>query len=853
MSVTDPFRKVLKSQKELLSDLEKEINSLETSDFVTENQKLLKDLEKIKENFTKEKEVNQSLSVENKQLKNALFEQIYTEKMSLLNNSKKRVDLYFQSKTEIGLNNLKEFEKKALEQINAMTETLKKNRISAQDEIFNQLDDLKDKINKKVTLAQSELAASSGAFSKNQQAEFAELEKDQVTEYEIKGVLKKNNIESWIGLNMLSKIGIIFLIIAVIALANYGYRALPNELKGAVIFAIGAILLGIGEWLNRKIPNIFSIALTSGGIAILYVATSLSYLTLEIIPIEIALILCVLITILAFILAIRYNAETIAIFAMIGGYLPVVTLTSPDMPPYIIMGYFFLLNLLLLLIATKKKWIVSTFVGFILNIAAVIFIYNLQIVDKSYKLPYSSEDLITVLVTLSYFLLVFLIYTLIPMVSTYSKKSRFRNSDIILITANTYISAVVLYFSFANTGLEDYRGILAVAFALIYLLLGWWMERKMPEEKLMNKLFYLTGFAFVILFIPFQFGSNWLTLGWLIEGVVLATYGILQEERSIKWGGLVIYCLCLISFIVIDFARELLYYGSTNTLFTVKYFSVTLGTLFILTALAIKKTMQGILTKTFKYFAIINLWIFLIYILFEKGYPIIQDIRWFSPDYLIYAASIAVTFLLAYFTPRIKSLADNGMKIISMIMYIAGIIALFVLNNDSPVSFLAATTPFSIKIAGTAILILISLLSVLAMREVAMGFVVDRHAAIEWYPILISFYAVIILTQNLITQYGLEFQSLTISLIYIVTALLWIIYGFLKRYAYIRRFGLGLSILATAKLVFLDLSGLSPAGRIISYFAFGIFLLGISLVYQYFNKRLELHAEVIPDEKKDLD
>jgi len=134
-----------------------------------------------------------------------------------------------------------------------------------------------------------------------------------------------------------------------------------------------------------------------------------------------------------------------------------------------------------------------------------------------------------------------------------------------------------------------------------------------------------------------------------------------------------------------------------------------------------------------------------------------------------------------------------------------------------------------------------------------MGFVVDRHAAIEWYPILISFYAVIILTQNLITQYGLEFQSLTISLIYIVTALLWIIYGFLKRYAYIRRFGLGLSILATAKLVFLDLSGLSPAGRIISYFAFGIFLLGISLVYQYFNKRLELHAEVIPDEKKDLD
>ena len=87
------------------------------------------------------------------------------------------------------------------------------------------------------------------------------------------------------------------------------------------------------------------------------------------------------------------------------------------------------------------------------------------------------------------------------------------------------------------------------------------------------------------------------------------------------------------------------------------------------------------------------------------------------------------------------------------------------------------------------------------------------------------------------------------GLAYLVTALLWIILGFLKRNSIIRKFGLGLSIMATAKLVFIDLSGLTSFTRMISYFAFGIFLLGISLVYQHFNKRLQLQTKETKNEK----
>lgn len=857
MSLADPFKKVLLSQKELLTDLEKQINQLESNELVAENQKLLTELENIRDTLSKELLQRQMLTTENKELKNALYEQIYNEKNALLRAVNDRSSLYFQSKTNPELNLLKSFEKKARKQIDEMTTALKNHRIADEEEIYQQLEDLKTKINQKITAAQAEFASSSDVFSTNQKKKLEELRKEQVTEYELNGVLKKNNLESLIGLNILSKIGILFLVIAVIALSRYGYLKLTNELKGIVIFLIGAVLLAAGEWLNRKRTNVFSIALTSGGISILYVATSLSYLTLQIISIEIALLLCVLVTLLAFTLSVRYSAQTIAVFAMIGGYLPVVTLTSPDMPPVVMMGYFIILNLLMLLIATKKRWTVSTSVGFVLNVGATLFILQNRIAGRELIQPFGLEDLYVLL----YMLFAFLIYTLIPMVSVYTKKSKFQWSDVVIIGLNTFISALLMHVAFSYFQLDAFLGTLALVFAIAYLLLGWWMERYMPNEKLMNKLFYLTGFAFVILFVPFQFGSAWLTLGWLIEGVLLAIYGILQEEKVVKIAGIFICTLCLISFLFNDIALYLINHLSLDPLFTMKYFSVTLGSILILTALATKKTLQGGWTKVFQYASVINFWVFLLYMInWEWQYYIYQFSIHFSRNfhfnayYLTISVSIVVTFLIAYFMNRIKALLDTKMKIISIILHMIGIFSLFILNMFySPVHFLEPKLPIGFAITGTGILVLVSLLSILAVREILLVFVLHKNIGIEWYPMLISTYFVIILTQNLLTQFGLEFHNLVISLIYIVTALIWILYGFQKRNSFIRKFGLGLSILATGKLVFLDLANLTQFYKIVSYFAFGIFLLVISLVYQHFNKRLELHTEVIPNEKKDLD
>ena len=168
---------------------------------------------------------------------------------------------------------------------------------------------------------------------------------------------------------------------------------------------------------------------------------------------------------------------------------------------------------------------------------------------------------------------------------------------------------------------------------------------------------------------------------------------------------------------------------------------------------------------------------------------------------------------------------------------------LFAINSVmTPVAaaYLHSGTPaFGVTIVGTAILFVLGVLSVFALRDLLKLIVMKRKLGIEWYPLLISGYFVIILTQNLITQFGLAFSNAAISIIYVLTALAWIIFGFARRYSFIRKFGLGLALLSVAKLFLIDLLSLTQGFKIISYFALGITLVAISYVYQYFNKRLE--------------
>ncbi len=406
--------------------------------------------------------------------------------------------------------------------------------------------------------------------------------------------------------------------------------------------------------------------------------------------------------------------------------------------------------------------------------------------------------------------------------------------------------------------LESYHGLLAVAFGALYLALGRLAEKKFSgDDRYTRALFYLTGLAFVILVVPLQFGRMWLSLGWLAEGVLLAGYGILRGEKRFRRAGLVICGLCLAAFIVFD-VLLLNDYLLNDYLFVWKYLSVTTGSLVLLGAYLRTKTVAEPFAACYKYFTLSNLWLFSQYMLLSELYPYLTGNyageTVFRLDYLVGAAMVAVTFALAYSYQRIPQLRGSGVRVLSVVLHIIGILLLMLLNSfTSPVSkayFQAYSPSLGIAALCTALLALFGLLSLFAMFEVSRILSSGRWLRAEWVPLILSGYFVVVLTQNLTVQYGLAFSSAVLSVIYVLTALGWIVLGFMRRYSLLRRFGLCLAILSVVKLFLVDLYTLTQGYRIVTYFALGVTLIAISFVYQRFSKRLELREGVVPGDKE---
>ena len=850
MANADNFKSILDRQKKILADLDSEIKELENSDLLSENRLLKEELLAKKTALETANRNNTLLETENKNLKNALYEQIYNEKLAILNASSQKLEVYFQANYEGEINRLSQFEVAAKKRINEMTTILHDNRIDLEDEIYAKIRELNTLLDSKITLMREELSQKNWEFQQNTEEELNKLKQEQLTEEQIKGVVKKNNLEALIGLNIINKIGIFLLIIGVIAASQYTFFKMSDIYKGIFGLISGTLLLVVGEIMNRKSATIFSLGLTSGGIAVLFATLVLSYFELNILEMYPALFLCILTTIGAFVLAVRYNAQTIAAFALIGGYLPLFSIAGNKVLVYSAMGYFIILNLFALILSTKKKWTVSSFLGFFLNVVGTIYIMVVLLDAREYGIPFNLKDL----PTLGYIAFAFIIYTLIPISSTYFKRLKFKNSDIVLLGLNTAISALLMYTTFYAVNLQDFTGLLAILFAVIYLGLGRFLENKLSKEKNAQALFYLTGFTFVVLIIPFQFGRVWLSLGWLVEGAALLIYGIIREQVNFRKIGSIIFGLCLTAFFLFDVLGFFAFSYGYDRLFVYKYFAITLGSILILAAAYRKRSLSTRGITWFKYGTTINLWFFLIYIIGEElSYYLATSLtnsHW-NADYLVFALMVVVSYFLAYLIPRIKLLTDRVMKGISVVIYVISLFFLLILNVCTPIEgFMRTTTPLLLKLTGTLVIVLLSLLAILALRDLMLRLVMEKKLGLEWYPLILSSYFVFILTETLIMQYNLAFTNAAISIIYVVTALSWIIFGFVKRYSFIRRFGLGLAIMALVKLFFLDLSFLTEVARIISYFAFGIILLAISYVYQRFNKKLDLKGGILPDEQK---
>ena len=168
-----------------------------------------------------------------------------------------------------------------------------------------------------------------------------------------------DTVETDAGLVWANRIGAITMILGVAFAFLY---AVDNEMigpTGRVVCGLVAAMVALlgGDQLWHRGHKVFAQGITALGICILYFSFFAAYQLYHLIPQAIAFGGAVVSTALGGALALRYDARTIAILALFGGYLSPFLISSGAWNDLFLGSYLLALNAVTLSLARRKSWI----------------------------------------------------------------------------------------------------------------------------------------------------------------------------------------------------------------------------------------------------------------------------------------------------------------------------------------------------------------------------------------------------------------------------------------------------------------------------------------------------------------
>jgi hypothetical protein len=349
----------------------------------------------------------------------------------------------------------------------------------------------------------------------------------------------KDDLEKFIGENLINKIGIAITVIGVAIGTKY---AIDHQLISPLTRILLGYLFGLGLFgfaigMKKKYEN-FSAVLLSGSMTIMYFITFTAYSLYNLIPQTYTFVLMVLFTVVTVTAAINYNKEVIAHIGLVGAYAVPFLLSDGSGRVLILFSYMAIINVGILFIAFKKYWKPLYYSSFLLT-----WIIYLSWFGSKYL---AGEHFGSALGFLSgffvIFYLMFLAYKLI-------QKEKFDIYDIILLLTNAFIFYGVGYKILAgnDTG-KHILGLFTLSNAVIHSLISIVIYRQKLADR--NVFFLVSGLAlvFITISIPVQLNGNWVTLLWAGEAALLFWIG---RTKKVQFYEVLSYVLMLFAFISI--------------------------------------------------------------------------------------------------------------------------------------------------------------------------------------------------------------------------------------------------------------------------------------------------------------
>jgi len=327
---------------------------------------------------------------------------------------------------------------------------------------------------------------------------------------------EKSDVEKFIGENLLSKIGIIVLVVGV---AIGGKYAIDNDLISPTMrIVLGYILslglLGFALYLKPKYHN-FSAVLMSGAMAIMYFITFFAYSLYDLYSQATAFILMLVFTAATVFWALNYEKQVIAHIGLVGAYA-IPFLLGGDSGQYsFLFTYMAVINFGILVISIRKYWKWLFYNAFIFTW----LIYSGWMITKYQTALYFELALVFLSIFFLMFYLTFIVHKLIF-------KENIAAENVGLIMANSFI-----FYGFgygilnAREGFDTYLGLFTVINAGIHFVFALIVSRLKAVPREISYLLAALVLIFATIAVPVQLKGNWVTLVWTMEAVLLFWIG----------------------------------------------------------------------------------------------------------------------------------------------------------------------------------------------------------------------------------------------------------------------------------------------------------------------------------------
>jgi hypothetical protein len=301
-------------------------------------------------------------------------------------------------------------------------------------------------------------------------------------------------LETNIGLTLVNRIGVVTLILG---MAFFFKWAVDNQWigpAGRVIFGViaGLASLAVADVLWWKDQRIVAQGVTSIGLGFLYLAVYAAFGYYQLIPQTFAFAFMVGTTALAVALALRYASVAMAVLGLMGGYLTPILLSTGEDRPWFLLSYLLLLNVAALLLARAREWRSLEILSFV----ATAVIYGAWFLQQ-FK---PEKQFVATFFTMIYYALfsevqIQLIFLLAQILATAAISQTWPDSAGVYL----FLTLMVALGGLVVADMRRVRAALGVSFGAFWTFYGLWFS-SMHSPRAIGPVFFGITCAFLLFF-----------------------------------------------------------------------------------------------------------------------------------------------------------------------------------------------------------------------------------------------------------------------------------------------------------------------------------------------------------------